>query len=274
MCNSQMKCINGGASMRAFALILTLACAVVPVRAHASELAPTGALRATFIATNPVQARVDAATGEVRGPAADLTRALALKLGLPFTIKPAQGVAGVIDSVKSGAADIGFIAYDATRAEQVDFSQTYLLAHNSYIVPRESALRTVADVDRPGARIGVGERDAGDLFLTRNLKSAELKRMPSSEIMTGIRMLAAGELEAYAANRTRLIAIAEQNPGLRLLPDNFYSVEQAITVAKGNAAGLGIVDRFIAEARTTGLIQAAIDGAGLKGVDVAPASTR
>jgi polar amino acid transport system substrate-binding protein len=180
----------------------------------------------------------------------------------------------VIEAIKSGAADIGFVAYDATRATQVDFSQTYLLAHNSYIVPRDSAPRSVADLDRPGIRIGVGERDAGDLFLTRNLKSAELKRMPSSEIMAGIRMLAAGELEAYAANRTRLIEIAERDPTLRLLPDNFYSVEQAITVSKGNAAGLAIVDRFITEARIKGFIQAAIDRVGLKGVDVAPAATR
>jgi polar amino acid transport system substrate-binding protein len=260
--------------MRALALAFTLVCAAAAVRADASELAPTGTLRAAFIATNPVQARVDPSTGEVRGPAADLTRALAQQLGVPFTIKPAEGVAGVIDSVKSGAADIGFVAYDATRAEQVDFSQTYLLAHNSYIVPRESALRTVADIDRPRIRIGVGERDAGDLFLTRTLKSAELRRTPSSEIANGIRMLIAGELDAYAANRTRLIAIADQNFGVRVLPDNFYSVEQAIAVAKGNAADLAIVDRFLNEARSAGLIQAAVERAGLKGVDVAPAAMR
>jgi polar amino acid transport system substrate-binding protein len=260
--------------MRALALIIALASAFMPLGAGASDLAPTGILRATFIATNPVQARVDAATDEVRGPAADLTRILAFQLGVSFTITPAAGVAGVIDSVKSGAADIGFVAYDPTRAEQVDFSQTYLLAHNSYIVPRDSALGTVAEVDRPGIRIGVGHGDAGDLFLSRNLKTAELKRMPSSEIMAGIGMLTSGELEAYAANRTRLIAIAEQNPALRVLPDNFYSVEQAIAVRKGNAAGLAVINRFLTEARSSGLIQAAIDRAGLKGVDVAPAGAR
>ena len=30
-------------------------------------------------------------------------------------------------------------------------------------------------MDRAGLRIGVGERDAGDFFLTRTLKNAELK---------------------------------------------------------------------------------------------------
>jgi polar amino acid transport system substrate-binding protein len=255
----------------AFWLIAALAGACP---AAASELAPTGTLRATFIGTNPVQARVDAATGEVRGPAADLARALAAQLGVAVKFAPAQSAAAVIESVRSGAADIGFVAYDRTRAEQVDFSQPYLLGHNSYIVRADSAAASVKDLDRPGVRIGVGERDSGDLFLTRTLKSAQLSRRPSAEIATGIKMLVAGELDAYAANRTRLIEIAAREPGLRVLPDNFYSVEQAIAVAKGNSAGLAIIDRFIAEARASGLTQSTIERAGIKGVDVAPASTR
>jgi polar amino acid transport system substrate-binding protein len=242
--------------------------------ATGSELTPTGTLRAAFIGTNPVQGRVDGTSGEVRGPAADLTRALAQRLGVPFIISPARSAAAVIEAVKDGSADIGFVAFDSTRAEQVDFSQPYLLAHNSYIVRADSGVASVKDLDRPNIRIGVGERDSGDLFLTRTLKSAQLSRRPSAEIATGIKMLLAGELDAYAANRTRLIEIAAREPGLRVLPDNFYSVEQAIAVAKGNRGALAIVDRFVAEARTSGLTQSAIERAGLKGVDVAPASTR
>ena len=47
-------------------------------------------------------------------------------------------VAGVINSVKNGQADIGFVAYDPVRAADVDFSQTYALAQNTYIVPEAS----------------------------------------------------------------------------------------------------------------------------------------
>jgi polar amino acid transport system substrate-binding protein len=241
--------------------------------ATASELAPTGTLRAAFIGSNPVQGRVDA-SGEAHGPVADLTRALAQRLGVPFNIAPAQSAAAVIEAVKSRNADIGFVAFDPTRAQQVDFSQPYLLAHNSYIVRNDSSFTASQDLDRPNVRIGVGERDAGDLYLTRTLKSAQLSRRPSAEIATGIKMLVAGELDAYAANRTRLIEIAAREPALRVLPDNFFSVGQAIVVAKGNAAGLALVDRFVAEARASGLIQSAIERSGLKGVDVAPAPAR
>src|SRR5450759_743263 len=102
--------------------------------AAANELVPTGTLRATYIGQNPVQAFIDPTTKEVRRPGAEITRALAQKLGVPFTIKGAQGVPGVIDSVKTGEADIGFVAYDPVRAVDVDFSQTYSLVQNTYLV--------------------------------------------------------------------------------------------------------------------------------------------
>src|SRR5262249_58764793 len=109
--------------------------------------------------SNPVQAITDPASGEVRGPAAELTRELARRIGVPFTIAGAQGVAGVLDSVKQGRADIGFLAFDPVRAAEVDFSQTYSLPHHTSVVLEGSPIRAGAEVDRPGVRIGVGARD-------------------------------------------------------------------------------------------------------------------
>jgi polar amino acid transport system substrate-binding protein len=237
--------------------------------AWADELAPTGTLRATFIATNPVQAVTDAQTGEVRGPAAELTRELARRLGVPFTITGAQGPNGVIESIKTGKADIGFLAFDPQRAVEVDFSQAYSLAQNTYVVLDGSPIRSAADIDRPGIRIGATTRDAGELFLTRTLKAAELVRNPGGNLEVAVRQLKAGEIDAYGTNRQRLSELVARTPGLRLLPDNFYGVEQAIIVAKGNP-GLPRIDRFLDEARASGLIAAAIARSGLVGLDVAP----
>jgi polar amino acid transport system substrate-binding protein len=242
--------------------------------ALANDLAPTGTLRATYIATNPVQAFVDPATKEVRGPAAELTRTLAGRAGLPFTIQGANGVQGVIDSVKNGEADIGFVAFDPTRATQVDFTQAYALAQNTYLVAEGSPIRLAADADKPGIRIGVGARDAGDHFLTRTLKHAELKRNEGGNLEVALRQLAAGEIDAYAGNRMRLHGAVQKTPGLRLMADNFYGVEQSVIVPKGNAPRHAIVETFIDEARAAGLIADAIARAGLVGVDVAPPGAR
>jgi polar amino acid transport system substrate-binding protein len=268
-----------GASREGFvrtliAVILTVATTTAAAADPATELAPTGTLRATYIATNPVQASVDPATHEVRGPAAAITAALAQRAGVPFTITGAKGVEGVLESVRNGSADIGFLAFDAVRAAQVGFSQNYALAQNTYIVAERSSIRSVADADRPGVRIGVGARDAGDYFLTRTLKAATLVRNDGGIGDAVVKALLAGELDAYAGNRMRLDAAAKRTPGLRLVPDNFYGVEQAVIVPRGSAARLAIVNQLIDEARASGMIAEAIARAALVGVDVAPPNSR
>jgi polar amino acid transport system substrate-binding protein len=180
----------------------------------------------------------------------------------------------VLESVKNGEADIGFLAYDPVRATEVDFSQTYVLAQNTYLVPESSPIRVVADVDKPGIRVGVGARDAGDYFLTRTLKHATIKRNEAGTTDVALAWLKAGEVDVYAGNRQRMTEAAARMPGLRLTPDNFYGVEQCIIVAKGGAAKLAIVNRFLDEARASGAIAAAIERAGLVGVDVAPPGSR
>jgi polar amino acid transport system substrate-binding protein len=253
-----------------------LAAALVATSAplSANDLLPTGTLRATYIASNTAQAFVDPQTNEVRGAAAEIARDLAKKLGVPYTIKGVTGVSGVLASVKAGEADIGFVAYDPVRAAEVDFSQTYALAQNTYVVLDGSPIKSAADVDKAGVRVGVATNDAGDLFLTRNLKSAEIKRNQGGNLDVAVKLLQAGEIDVYAANRTRLSELIKRVPGLRLTPENFYGVEQAVSVQKGNARLLAVVEAFLDEARTSGLIQGAIERAGVPGVDVAPKQTR
>ncbi len=203
---------------------------------QAQVLAPTGTLRAVFLQTNPVQGRVDPKTGAVTGPAADLTRALGRQLGVPVSVTGVAGPRAVIDSVKNHSADIGFLAFDPSRAADVDFTQVYALSWGSYIVPVNSTLHAVADADRRGIRIGAATGDSPELFLSANLKNAELKRYASPPQAEVLRMLAAGEIDAWAANRQRLIEMDASTSSLRVLPDNFFAVRQAIAVPKGDRA--------------------------------------
>lgn len=242
----------------------------VSASALAAELVPGGTLRATFISTNPVQARTDAKTGEVKGPAADLARELGRRLGVAVTISGANGVNGVLASVRDGQADIGFLAYDPVRAKEVDYSQTYALAQNTYLVLDGSPLRSIAEIDRAGMRIGVTEGDTADLVLTRTLKNAELWRNKGGDMDAAFRALQAKEIAAYATNRQRLHELSQRQAGLRMLTENFYGVEQSIIVKKGNAQLLERIEAFLDEARTSGLIAGAIARSGIVGLDVAP----
>jgi polar amino acid transport system substrate-binding protein len=225
-----------------------------------AALAPTGTLRAAFLATNPVQAHVDPQTGEVTGIAADIAHELGRRMGVDVAMNPGRGVPAVIEAVQSGAADIGFLAYAASRAEQVDYAQVYVLGHNSYLVLTDSPIHTLEDADRAGVRIGAREGVAVDLFLTPRTTSD----------IDAARLLLAGEIDAYATNVQRLSAVTATEPRVRIVDGSLMSADQAIVVAQGNDAGVAYLNRFLDEARSTGLLQRIVSRYELAGVEVAP----
>jgi membrane-bound lytic murein transglycosylase MltF len=96
--------------------------------------------------------------------------------------------------------------------------------------------------------------------------------MPSPEELQ--KMLVAGDLDAFGANRQRLVEAASSHPNLRVLADNFSAAEQSIVVTKGDRSRLDVLNRFIADACASGLVKTSLDRAKLVGVDVAPTSTR
>ena len=112
----------------------------------AGDIAPGSTLRAAYLGTNPAQAMRDPATGELRGPAYDLTRELARRNNVPLEFKPIASPPAVIEAVKNGEADIGFVAYEATRLGTVEFSQTYMLVRQSFLVLDGSPIKAIADI--------------------------------------------------------------------------------------------------------------------------------
>jgi polar amino acid transport system substrate-binding protein len=242
---------------------------LVAIAAAPPELAPTGTLRAAFLATNPVQGRVDAKTGAVTGPVADLTRELARRLGVPHVITPVADPAAVIEAIKAGNADIGFLAYEAARATQVEFSDAYLLAGSAYAVRADSPIKTSADVDRPGVTIGAVKGVSQQIYVSDHVRNARvdvLPAQPANDVLA--KMLLDHELDAFAANRGRMEELVKSAPGLRVLDDNFMAVSQAIVVDKKNAARIAELNRFVADVRRSGFVQQSIDRSGVAGLQL------
>jgi polar amino acid transport system substrate-binding protein len=241
----------------------------------AADLAPTGTLRAAFLRTNPVQGRIDPQTKSVTGPVADLVQELARRLGIPYAIIPAADARAVIDLLNAHSADIGFLAYDAPRAAEVDFSRPYALMQNSYLVRADSPIQRSADVDKTGLRVGAAEGQSQSIYLKDNLKAAQVKILPAMPSPGELqKMLVAGDLDAFGANRQRLVEVASAHSNLRVLPDNFSAAEQSIVITKGDRSRLDVLNRFIADACASGLVKTSLDRAKLIGVDVAPSGIR
>jgi polar amino acid transport system substrate-binding protein len=235
------------------------------VRAH---LTPTGKLRAAINYGNFILATKDAASGESRGVAIDLTRELAGRLGVPVEIVAYDTVAAIVDAAKSGAWDIAFLGIDPAREGEISFTAAYLQIEATYLVPAGSPLRAAADVDREGVRVAAPARANYELYLSRNLKRAELVRTQGAD--AAFALLATGQVDALAGLKQALIGLVEKLPGSRMLDGQFMAVPQAVGVPKGRDAGLSYLRGVVEDAKGSGLVARAIDKTGARGVSVAP----
>jgi polar amino acid transport system substrate-binding protein len=258
-------------------LILTCVMSIsVMTQSPAAVLAPTGTLRAVFLSTNPVHARVSPQSGVHEGPVPDLVKELARKLGVPFTIIPAPDAKGVIDQLNNHTADVGFLAYDESRAREVEFGAPFIVMFNSYVVRADSAIQKSGDVDRAGVKVGAVKGQTQELFVSSHLKNAQVKVFPTMPPAPELeRLFSTGEVDVFAVNRQRALdAQTATASRLRALADSFLEVEQCFVVAKTDRSKLDPIDRFVTEARSSGFIKQSIERANLTGVDVAPAKNR
>ena len=258
--------------MRRLWFVVLLCSLALPRWAFANDIAPGGTLRAVYLGSNPAQAVQDRATGAIRGASADLARELGKRINVQVELKPAASPQGVIDAVSGGAADIGFVAFEPSRAGTVEFSQTYMLVQQSFLVLDGSPMRAVADIDRAGQVIAGVRNDSITLYLKRKLKQATLLEVENNP--AGIQRLLTGkEIDAFGANRQRLTTLMGETPGSRLLPDSLFGVPQTIIVPKGRADVLTAVNRFIDDVRASGFLQNAIANSGVIGLQAAPAGS-
>ena len=239
-----------------------------PTAAVRADLTSTGKLRAGINYGNFILATKNQATGESRGVAVDLTREIARRLGVEVEIVSYATVAAIVDAAKTNAWDIAFLGIDPAREGEISFTAAYLQIEATYLVPAGSPLRTAADVDRAGVRVSAPSRANYELYLTRNLKSAELVRADSAD--AAFDLLAKARVDALAGLRQALIGLADKLPGSRMVDGNFMGVPQAIGVPRGRDAGLSYVRGLVEEAKASGLVARAIERVGARGVSVAP----
>ena len=232
-----------------------------------ADLIQAGTVR-VGVGLSIVGATKDQATGELRGLAMDLARALAARFGVAVlpVIYPSPPM--VLEGVKDGAWDVGFMAIDPSRLDQVDFSPPYLQVDSTYLVPAGSSIRNVIDADQPGTRIVVARNSAEEIILRRILKRAEL--IVEATATAGLDLLRGGKADVLASSRPTLLQFSARLPDYRVLEDRCGVVEIAMAVPTGHAGRLAYISEFIEEAKASGLVQRSIESAGMRGFKVAP----
>jgi polar amino acid transport system substrate-binding protein len=233
-----------------------------------SDLAPTGKLRAGINYGNFLLVKRDPAGGEPRGIAPDLARELGLRAGVPVEFVAYEQAGKLAEGVRSGAWDIAFLGNEPQRANEIAFTSAYLEIEATYLVPAGSAIRSIAEVDRPGVRIVVADKAAYDLFLSRNLKHAQLVR--AEGIQGSYELFVREKLDALAGLKPRLVSDVEKLPGSRMLEGRFMAVQQSIGSPKGRDVAAQYLREFVAELKASGFVARAIERHGVRGVSVAP----
>jgi polar amino acid transport system substrate-binding protein len=235
-----------------------------------SELAPTGVLRAGINMGNFLLVTGKTASRDPQGVAPDMAAEIARRLNVPVAYVKYERPSQLADAAGTNVWDIGLIGAEPQRAAKIMFTAAYCEIEATYLVPKGSALQTVADVDRVGVRITVRRGAAYDLWLERNIKHATVLRSDSAD--GPLNQFVSEGLEAYAALKPALLTDIEKVPGGRILPGNFMTVQQAIGTAKPNTAGAAFLSEFVAEAKRSGLVARLIEKHHVKGLSVASKS--
>src|SRR5512132_3550249 len=257
--------------MAAVVALLLAGCAGIsaaPTAEARQALAPTGKLRVGLQLGSPHNVVRDATSGEMKGVGFDLGKELARRLGVPFEpiLYPSVGV--LLDSGTSGAWDVAFVGFSPARAKEWDFTALHLELEFGYLIPGGSSISTMADVDRPAIRVAVQEKSQPDIFLSRTLKHAAVVR--ASSLAGTLEMLTSGRADAIFSIKPSLFEMSNQLPGSRVLDGRPGIDPHAMAMPKGRDLGVAYARKFVEDAKSEGLVKAAIERAGIRGAVVAP----
>lgn len=234
----------------------------------AARAAPQGKLRIAINVGNPILAR--RTEGGAAGVSVDLGREFARRLGVDSELLVFASAGESVQAVRDQQADLGFFAVDPQRGEGIAFSAPYVLIEGAYLVTQASPLQANEEVDQSGIRVVVGRGSAYDLYLSRELKRAQIVRAPTSPAVVD-HFLACGA-EVAAGVKQQLQADAARVGGVRLLPGRFMVIQQAMGVPKDRSEVAAALRTFVEEMKASGFVVEALERHGIRGAGVAPAA--
>jgi polar amino acid transport system substrate-binding protein len=230
-----------------------------------TELTPGGKLRVGVNLGNFLLVNKDAATGELRGVVPDLAQELARRLGTSAELVGYPGAGQVADA--PDAWDVAFIGAEPQRAAVIEFTLAYVEIPATYLVPAGSPIRSIEEVDRPGIRIATAARSAYDLYLSRNLKHAQLVR--AEGIPASYDLFVKEKLDVLSGLLPRLTSDVARLPGARILEGRFTAIQQAIGTPKARTAAAQYLREFVADIKASGLVARLIERHRVEGITVA-----
>ena len=217
------------------------------------QLAPKGYLRAAINLSNFLLVTGTDDQGNPEGVSPDLAKALANELNIKYKLIPFKRPGELADAVIDDVWDIGNIANESERAKSITFSHPYTLIESTFLVRESSKINSLKDVDKKDVRIAVAERSAYDLWLTENIKNAELIRAKSIDL--SFKIFEDNSYEVLAGLKPRLIDDLKNTKNCKILPGAFTFIKQCIGSKPGNPEAEKFINNFIEKNTKNGFIE-------------------
>ena len=233
-----------------------------------AQLAPHGVLCAAVYLGNFLLVTGRTSTGEPTGIAPDICRAVAKRLDVSLELTGYETQDQVVDAAATGKCGIVLVGSDPARAQKITFTPAYAELEATYLVPVNSPIQDISQVDRSGIRIASFFKGAYDLWLQRNLKHATLVHADS--IQASNELFISERLDALAGLKTGLVTFAKKHPGFRILEGQFTGIQQAIATNKSNFAAIEFLNSCVEEFVRSGLVADLIRQYQVLGVSAAP----
>ena len=217
------------------------------------QLAPRGYMRAAINLSNFLLVTGKEANGDPQGVSPDMAIALANELGVDIELISFSRPGELADAIFEDKWDIGNIANESERAKSITFSLPYTSIESTFLLRKHLNFNTIKDIDQEGIRIAVAERSAYDLWLTENIKKADLIRAKS--IDESFSIFQENQYEVLAGLRPKLTDDVKKTKDCLILDESFTYINQCIGSKPNHLEAASFINKFIKKNIKNGFIK-------------------
>lgn len=190
--------------------------------------------------------------GKPTGVSVDLATDLAKSLGRAVVIEN-TAFDGLIPALKTGKVDLVISSMTATaeRAKSIDFSDPYLSTGLCLLLKKDSAAKSIADLDKAGVKVAVKRGTTGHLYASRELKNAEILVLDKES--AAVLEVSQGKADAFIYDQMSTFQNWQRNRDTtRAILEPFQKESWAVGIRQGNDDLKQSVNSFIRAYREKG----------------------
>jgi len=199
--------------------------------------------------------------GNYIGIDVEIADAIAKKLGLELQIDN-MGFTAALEAAQQGKSDIVMagVTVNEDRLAVMDFSDSYATGVQVVIVPEDSDIATIDDLE--GKQIGTQMGTTGYIYASdtpENGGYGEDNVIPYDNGITAVQALKNGQIDAVIIDNGPAQEFVKANTGLKILETEWLTENYAIGFQKGNTQLVDAVNAVLKDLIADGTVQTIVD---------------